>query len=447
LTDPRKGQIFISYSRRDEEVMRRVVSFLRKEKFNVWVDNEKLTPGTPTWKKAIEAAIKNAAAVVVLLSPDSCSSVWVKREISFAESHEVAIFPLLIAGNERNAIPITLVNHQRIDLRRDEKLGLRALGIALSFHLEQLRAHEQREKEAAKRERRAREEKEERERKAVEEKRKKEAAEKAAREEEEHKAREKARKEEEARERAAAKERARLVAAQKAKKEREERERKEAAEKARKEKEEREREATAEKEPEIRRGSPSPRKAAPKGAGRGDRGSPAQRDEGSEKPAWLPYGIGGVVVVILVCLIFCGTYLYQNVFAPDEPMSTKPSVATEAPDVEEPAPVEEPELSETQPPLVTENLDVGSTMISEKDGMVMVYVPAGEFEMGSDADDALAECQKFYDGCERDWFTDEEPIHTVDLDAFWIDRTEVTNAMYAKCVDTGDCNSPSSTSS
>jgi formylglycine-generating enzyme required for sulfatase activity len=46
--------------------------------------------------------------------------------------------------------------------------------------------------------------------------------------------------------------------------------------------------------------------------------------------------------------------------------------------------------------------------------MVMVYVPEGEFTMGS-----------------TEGFSDEEPMHTVYLDAYWIDRTEVTNAMYA----------------
>ncbi|MDX9953466.1 MAG: formylglycine-generating enzyme family protein [Anaerolineae bacterium] len=56
------------------------------------------------------------------------------------------------------------------------------------------------------------------------------------------------------------------------------------------------------------------------------------------------------------------------------------------------------------------------------DGMVMVYAPAGEFEMGS-----------------TEGGSDEEPVHTVALDGFWLDRTEVTNAQYGKCVTADKC--------
>ncbi len=72
-------------------------------------------------------------------------------------------------------------------------------------------------------------------------------------------------------------------------------------------------------------------------------------------------------------------------------------------------------------------LGIGSTEISPKDGMTLLYVPAGEFTMGSDAN------------------SDEQPLHQVYLDAFWIDQTEVTNEMYAKCVDAGKCDPPSNT--
>ena len=70
-------------------------------------------------------------------------------------------------------------------------------------------------------------------------------------------------------------------------------------------------------------------------------------------------------------------------------------------------------------------LGVGSTMVSEKDDMSMVYVPAGIFQMGSESGDIY-----------------EAPIHSVDLGNYWIDQFEVTNAMYAKCVESGVCNAP-----
>jgi eukaryotic-like serine/threonine-protein kinase len=66
--------------------------------------------------------------------------------------------------------------------------------------------------------------------------------------------------------------------------------------------------------------------------------------------------------------------------------------------------------------------NVGSSWTRPSDGMVMVYVPEGDFIMGSDIGNP-----------------DEQPVHTVYLDAFWIDRTEVTYAEYAKCVEAGVC--------
>lgn len=90
---------------------------------------------------------------------------------------------------------------------------------------------------------------------------------------------------------------------------------------------------------------------------------------------------------------------------------------------------------------------IGSTQVSDKDGMVMVYVPGGEFDMGSEAVRELDGCQKYGPGCQLGWFLDEEPIHTVDVKALWIDQTEVTIQMYALCVAADKCNPPSSNQS
>jgi formylglycine-generating enzyme required for sulfatase activity len=64
-------------------------------------------------------------------------------------------------------------------------------------------------------------------------------------------------------------------------------------------------------------------------------------------------------------------------------------------------------------PALTPTIVPGNTLIRPADGMVMVYVTGGEFEMGSEEDDL------------------EQPVHTVTLDSFWIDRTEVTNAQFS----------------
>jgi formylglycine-generating enzyme required for sulfatase activity len=45
--------------------------------------------------------------------------------------------------------------------------------------------------------------------------------------------------------------------------------------------------------------------------------------------------------------------------------------------------------------------------------------------------------------CHGDWFADEEPQHTVFLDAFYIELTETTNAMYQRYVELGACTEPS----
>lgn len=58
----------------------------------------------------------------------------------------------------------------------------------------------------------------------------------------------------------------------------------------------------------------------------------------------------------------------------------------------------------------------------------MVLIPAGEFQVGCDPDhNGGRECQP-----------SALLLHTVYLDAYHLDKTEVTNAEFAKCVAVGD---------
>jgi formylglycine-generating enzyme required for sulfatase activity len=77
-----------------------------------------------------------------------------------------------------------------------------------------------------------------------------------------------------------------------------------------------------------------------------------------------------------------------------------------------------PEITSTPTATLTlmpsPSLGIGSTKIFQKDAMTLVYVPEGEFVMGSET------IGRTYD-----------PEHKVTLGPFWIDSTEVTNHQYA----------------
>ncbi len=126
---------FISYSRADTALQQKIVAGLRERGVNVWVDTENLVPGSPAWEREIEKSIRGAAGMVVLLSPDSSNSQWVRREISFAEEQDRQIFPVHIRGDENDSIPLRLSSHQRVDLRRNFGKGLDTLASALKNHL------------------------------------------------------------------------------------------------------------------------------------------------------------------------------------------------------------------------------------------------------------------------------------------------------------------------
>ena len=72
-------------------------------------------------------------------------------------------------------------------------------------------------------------------------------------------------------------------------------------------------------------------------------------------------------------------------------------------------------------PVPSSSGETASDMIGNDD-MKLIYIPDGSFKMGSD-----------------DHSADESPVHEVFLSAFLIDQTEVTNAMYAMCVQAGSC--------
>jgi formylglycine-generating enzyme required for sulfatase activity len=112
---------------------------------------------------------------------------------------------------------------------------------------------------------------------------------------------------------------------------------------------------------------------------------------------------------IVVLLSACGPSQGQpQITATDTPAGIFAS-ATSSPLSQIPGPTAEPSS--------------GTGRVRQTDAAEMVFVPEGEFLMGSDSA----------------YYVEESPQHKVYVEAFWIDKTEVTNQQYNECVGAGAC--------
>ncbi len=134
------------------------------------------------------------------------------------------------------------------------------------------------------------------------------------------------------------------------------------------------------------------------------------------------------IPLILLLLAACASAPPQPTPAPTAPAAAAPSQSPI------PSATSLPTDTPTATVTLAPTLGIGSTSTSPADGMVLDYVPEGNFSMGSADSDGMA-------------YPDEKPQHTVFLDAFWIDQTEVTNAEYAACVKAKACKQPRRVSS
>jgi formylglycine-generating enzyme required for sulfatase activity len=104
------ADVFISYKRDDLAVAERVIAGLRKEGLSTWWD-ERITP-LASWDATIEKEISEAMSVVVLWTPRSVTSDWVRTEAHYAQEHGKLV-PVLLENCE---IPIAFLLRQTIHL-------------------------------------------------------------------------------------------------------------------------------------------------------------------------------------------------------------------------------------------------------------------------------------------------------------------------------------------
>lgn len=106
------NQVFISHASKDDDFVRQLRDALEGHDIAVWVDSRNLRGGAKLAPE-INEAIEQARQVIVVLSPNTVNSPWVRKEISRALAVEqqrkeegYRVIPLLLPGIEPSALEL-----------------------------------------------------------------------------------------------------------------------------------------------------------------------------------------------------------------------------------------------------------------------------------------------------------------------------------------------------
>ncbi len=134
--------IFISYSRKDSAVARKLMQEFKTINLDVWVDWEDIPPAVG-WLDQILQGIERADAFMFLVSPDSAISEVCKVEVEHARKNHKRIIPVLVRDVDPKIVVPTIRDLNWIYLREqdDFKTGLEKVTIAIAIDIEWVQEH------------------------------------------------------------------------------------------------------------------------------------------------------------------------------------------------------------------------------------------------------------------------------------------------------------------
>ena len=115
------NKIFVSYSRRDAELVDYIVKKMEAAGMAVWIDREEIKAGK-TWRVQIVEAIDTCDAFVLMLSSNSAASDNVRKEIDLAQDSGRAVYIMRLD-------PVQLPAEMRYQLVGLQHIDIQALGI------------------------------------------------------------------------------------------------------------------------------------------------------------------------------------------------------------------------------------------------------------------------------------------------------------------------------
>jgi WD40 repeat protein len=136
------ANVFISYSLKDREFVRKLHASLKEAKRDSWVDWTDIPP-TATWLREIFAGIESADNFVFVISPDSVASETCRKEVEHAVKNNKRLIPVLWRAVALSHLPPPLAHIQSITFSdtNDFDAALQILLVAIDTDPDLLRFH------------------------------------------------------------------------------------------------------------------------------------------------------------------------------------------------------------------------------------------------------------------------------------------------------------------
>lgn len=94
---------------------RGLVDALVAQGLRVWDSEREIRPGD-NWVEAVEGALRNSRAVLLVVTPESAGSRWQAAEMGAALAMQKLVIPVIAAGTPREVIPGPLRLRQYIEM-------------------------------------------------------------------------------------------------------------------------------------------------------------------------------------------------------------------------------------------------------------------------------------------------------------------------------------------
>ena len=122
-------EVFLSHSAKDRRFAERIAEVLRRHGIPVWYSGTDIV-GAAQWHDEIGKALQRCDWLVVVLSPNSVKSPWVKRELLYAlddARYETRIVPVKFRPCKHVDLSWTLGEFEFVDFTKDFQQGCRSL--------------------------------------------------------------------------------------------------------------------------------------------------------------------------------------------------------------------------------------------------------------------------------------------------------------------------------